>query len=251
MIVAVSRDLDIMRASCAIAAQALRHTLDGVRIGVTTEQLDQAATEWILQHGGIPSFKGYRGYPKHICVSVNEEVVHGVPGTRQLREGDVVSVDLGVLKDGWFSDLAASVIIGRGSSQNVSLVTTTQEALSRGIKQARSGKRIGDIAYAIQSFVEDQGFSVVREYIGHGIGRSMHEDPQVPNYGRPGEGVQLKPGMIICIEPMVNVGRPEVEVLADGWTAVTKDRKCSAHFEHTVLITNGDPEILTSWSGES
>lgn len=201
----------------------------------------------ILKLGGIPAFKGYRGFPGDICTSINEEVVHGIPGKRRLRDGDILSLDIGVKFSGYYGDAAVTIPVGSVSKEVKRLLEVTEEALYVGIGYARQGMRLSDLSHAIQTHAEKNGFSVVREFVGHGIGAKMHEEPQIPNFGEPNHGPRLKKGMVLAIEPMVNTGGPEVEILRDNWTAVTKDRKLSAHFEHTVLITDKEPEILTKY----
>lgn len=213
--------------------------------GITTKQLGDAASEWIRSAGGVSAFYGYQGFPGQICVSVNDEVVHGIPGSRVIREGDLVSIDVGILFEGFIGDTAITVAAGSVDAERVRLLEVTKAALNAGTAKAVAGNRVGDISYAIQSVVEAAGFSIVREFVGHGIGRDMHEDPQVPNFGKPGRGAKLHPGMTLAIEPMVNMGGAKVEVLEDGWTAVTKDGCPSAHFEHTVAVGVTAPEILT------
>jgi methionyl aminopeptidase len=213
--------------------------------GVTTKEMDRIAREHIEKAGARPAFLGYRGYPATLCISVNEEVVHGIPGPRRLREGDIVGLDLGCIVDGFFGDAARTVAVGRISDEAARLMRVTREALAAGVDACQPGHRVGDIGHAVQSHAERHGYSVVREFVGHGIGTSLHEEPQVPNYGPPGRRERLVPGMCLAIEPMVNVGRPEVEVLADGWTAVTRDRRLSAHFEFSVAITTMGPWILS------
>ena len=234
-----------MRRAGEVVAMVLQRMAECVAPGVTTSQLDAIAEAVIVANGAIPAFKGYRGYPSTICASVNEEVVHGIPGSRVLVEGDIIGIDVGATVDGFCGDAAATFPVGAISQESERLISTTREALEVAIKTCRVGKRIGDISHAVQSYVEAQGYSVVRDFVGHGIGRNMHEDPQVPNFGLPGTGPRLRPGLTIAIEPMVNEGTFEVEVLANEWTVVTSDRKRSAHFEHTVLITDDGPEILT------
>ena len=213
--------------------------------GITTKEMDRIAREVIEKAGARPAFLGYRDYPATLCISVNEEVVHGIPGPRKLREGDIVGLDLGCILDGFFGDAARTVAVGEVSDEARRLMQATREALAAGIEVCRPGKRVGDIGHAVQTHAEGYGYSVVREFVGHGIGTSLHEEPQVPNYGPPGRRERLVPGMCLAIEPMVNVGRPEVEVLADGWTAVTKDRSLSAHFELSVAVTSFGPWILS------
>ena len=218
---------------------------EAIRPGVTTRELDRIAEEFIRQNGGIPTFKGYCGYPASICVSVNDEVVHGIPGPRVLREGDIVSVDIGVTYRGFVGDAAFTWPVGKVSELARRLLDVTREALAAGIAQSRPGNRLTDISHAVQTLAEAHGFSVVREFVGHGIGRQMHEEPQVPNYGPPGQGPVLLPGMVLAIEPMVNAGGAEVCVDEDRWTVRTRDGSLSAHFEHTVAITRDGPQILT------
>jgi methionyl aminopeptidase len=213
--------------------------------GTTTREMDRIARECIEKAGARPAFLGYRGYPATLCISVNEEVVHGIPGSRKLREGDIVGLDLGCIVDGFFGDAARTVAVGRVSEEALRLMKATREALFAGIDACRPTRRVGDIGHAVQTHAESHGYSVVREFVGHGIGTSLHEEPQVPNYGPPGRRERLVPGMCLAIEPMVNVGRPEVEVLADGWTAVTRDRSLSAHFELSVAVTLLGPWILS------
>jgi methionyl aminopeptidase len=231
------------------AGQAVAETLEGlrglVRPGVTTRELDRFAEDALRGRGMRPAFKGYRGYPASICASLNEVVVHGIPSDRALAEGDVLSIDLGAEHEGYYGDAAVTVPVGRISAEAERLLRVTEESLRRGIEQARPGNRLHDISWAIQSCAEEAGYGVVRDYVGHGIGRAMHEDPQVPNFGRPGSGPRLQAGMVLAIEPMVNAGGAAVELLGDGWTVVTADRRLSAHFEHTVAIREEGPEILT------
>jgi methionyl aminopeptidase len=213
--------------------------------GVSTADLDAAAEAKVRAAGAEPAFKGYRGYPATLCASVNEQVVHGIPNRRALAAGDIVSLDMGVRLNGYYGDSAITVPIGPVSEEVTRLLRVTQEALESGIAQIKVGGRISDIGHAIQRFVEAEGFSVVREFVGHGIGAALHEEPQIANYGEPGRGPRLAEGMTLAIEPMVNMGKPAVKVLADGWTAVTKDGSLSAHFEHTVAVTNNGPDVLT------
>jgi len=238
-------EIERMRRACAAAAEILQALARLVEPGRTTAELNEAAGELIRQRGGKSPFLGYKGYPGHVCVSVNDEVVHGVPGKRKIRYGDVVSLDVGIILDGFVGDTATTVGVGVLEPRTAELLRVTEQALYAGIAQARAGHRIGDISHAIQATVETHGFSPVREFVGHGVGRTMHEEPQIPNFGRPGTGPKLKPGMTLAIEPMINGGGHEVEVLSDGWTVVTADGSPSAHFEHTVLVTEGEAEILT------
>ncbi len=240
-----AKEIERMRVACRAAARVLQATAARVHPGVTTAELNQYAGELIAQAGGKSPFLGYKGYPGHVCVSVNEEVVHGIPGNRRVQYGDIVSLDVGIILDGFVGDNATTVAVGAVEARTQELLQVTEEALYAGIAAARTGNRVGDISHAVQSLVEGRGFSVVREFVGHGVGRKMHEEPQVPNFGRPREGPKLKPGMTLAIEPMINAGTHEVVMLKDGWTVVSADGAPSAHFEHTVLITEGEPEILT------
>jgi methionyl aminopeptidase len=246
-------EIEKMRRAGRIVAAAREKVVNAVRPGVTTEQLDRVADEHILAEGATPNFKGYGGFgtrpsfPATICTSINEEVVHGIPGKRVLKEGDLVSLDFGAIWESYHADSAITVFCGEPpSGEAEKLVRVTEEALQAGISQVREGKRLSDIGHAVQQVVEGAGFSVVREYVGHGIGQSLHEDPQIPNYGDPGRGPALKPGIVLAIEPMVNLGGWETRVLADEWTVVTADGALSAHFEHTVALTEQGPEVLTA-----
>jgi len=238
-------ELQTMARACRIVVDAL-DVLEAAAVpGVTTKEMDRIAREHIEKAGARPAFLGYRGYPATLCISVNEEVVHGIPGPRKLREADIVGLDLGCIVDGFFGDAARTVAVGRASEEATRLMRVTRESLFAGIDACHPGNRVGDIGHAVQTHAEAQGYSVVREFVGHGIGTSLHEEPQVPNYGPPGRRERLVPGMCLAIEPMVNVGRAEVEVLADGWTAVTRDRSLSAHFELSVAVTALGPWILS------
>jgi methionyl aminopeptidase len=235
-----------MRRAGRVAAEVLRVLARAVQPGMRTAELDALAEREVRKRGGIPVFKGYHGYPKSVCVSVNDEVVHGIPGSRRLKEGDLVGLDFGALVDGFVGDTAVSVFVGDPPSERAyELWVVTREALYNGIAAAVAGARLGDVSHAVQRTVEAHGFNVVREFVGHGIGRQMHEDPQVPNYGEPGRGVLLRPGMALAIEPMVNLGGWEVDVREDGWTVVTRDGSLSCHFEHTIFIGEDGTEILT------
>ncbi len=234
-----------MRAANELVANVLAELSGMVAPGVTTADLDAAAERLVRAGGAEPAFKGYRGYPCTLCASVNEQVVHGIPSARALVEGDIISLDMGVKLNGFYGDSAVTVPVGRVSQEAETLLRVTRESLHKGIEQVRLGGRISDIGHAIQEHVEAHGFTVVREFVGHGIGAALHEDPQIANYGEPGRGPRLAEGMVLAIEPMVNVGRPAVKVLADGWTAVTKDGSLSAHFEHTVAVTKSGPLVLT------
>jgi methionyl aminopeptidase len=239
------REINYLRDAGRIVAETLVEVKNAVKPGVTTLDLDRIAEEYIKGHGAIPAFKGYHGFTGNICSSVNEEVVHGIPGLRKLKTGDNVSIDIGAVINGYNGDAAITVPVGEIDAEVQKLLDVTEESLYKGIEQAVIGNRLSDISHAVQTHAEQYGFGVVRDYVGHGIGRSMHEDPQVPNYGDPGRGPRLKAGMTLAIEPMVNLGTYEVKTLDDGWTVVTLDGKRSAHFEHSIAITDGKPEILT------
>jgi len=234
-----------MRSACAVAAEILEDIGAFIKPGITTLQMDDYAAAQIKARGAKSAFLGYRKYPRHVCISVNDEVVHGLAGDRELRFGDIVSVDVGVSYKGFIGDNARTFAVGGCGVQAQRLLDVTEQALYLGIAAAKPVNRVSDISRAIQDFVESNGFSVVREFVGHGVGRSMHEEPQVPNFVDRKMNEKLRPGMTIAIEPMVNAGRPEVKILKDGWTVVTQDGSISAHFEHTVLVTDGEPEILT------
>ena len=244
------REIEAIRASARLVARTLDMLGRETRPGVTTAALDRLAESFIRAHGGRPAFKGYRGFPATICPSVNEEVVHAIPGSRRLDEGDVIGVDVGVEMNGYFGDSARTFAVGEVSAEAKRLMQVTREALLEGIARARGGNRVGDISHAIQTHVEQNGFSIVRSLVGHGIGREMHEEPQVPNFGLPDRGPRLMIGQVLAIEPMVNAGGPEVVTQSDGWTVVTKDGSLSAHFEHTVAVGPNGPEILSVAEGE-
>jgi methionyl aminopeptidase len=240
-------ELERMRAAGRLVGEVLTALTPRVAPGVTTAELDEIAEKMITDAGAIPAFKGYHGYPATICASINEEVIHGIPsGQRVLREGDILSIDVGASLEGYFGDSAITLPVGQVSEEAARLLTVTEEALYKAIDVAKPGGRVSDIGHAVQKHVEAYGFSVVREFVGHGIGQRMHEEPQVPNYGEPGRGPRLSEGMVLAIEPMVNAGKPAVKVLSDGWTAVTRDKSLSAHFEHTVAITASGAWILTA-----
>jgi methionyl aminopeptidase len=239
------RDLEAMRPACALAGQVLDEIAAFVKPGLTTRQVDEFAAERIKEHGAKSAFLGYRKYPCHTCLSVNEEVVHGLAGNRELHFGDILSVDVGVIHRGFVGDTARTVAVGGCGVAAQRLMDVTERSLHEGIAAAVPGNRVTDISRAIQKYVEGNGFSVVREFVGHGVGRTMHEEPQVPNFVDPKSNQKLRPGMTLAIEPMVNAGQAAVKILKDGWTVVTQDGSLSAHFEHTVLITEGEPEILT------
>jgi len=234
-----------MTQSCLVVAKALDYLKDMVTPGVSTSELEQFADSYIRSNNAVPAFKGYRGYPASICTSINNEVIHGIPSDRVLEEGDIVGIDLGVYKDGFYGDAASTFAVGKITPDAEKLLRITEESLYLGIEYARKNNRVSDISHAIQKHIESNGFSVVRAFVGHGIGRDLHEDPQVPNFGLPGRGPRLRSGITLAIEPMVNAGRHEVVVLDDGWTAVTMDGTLSAHFEHTILVTEDQPRILT------
>jgi methionyl aminopeptidase len=240
-------ELKRMREAGRLVGEVLTELAARVAPGVTTADLDDLAEKRILKAGATPAFKGYHGYPATICASVNDEVIHGIPsGRRMLNEGDVISIDVGASLDGYFGDSAITLAVGQVSEAAATLLRVTDESLYKAIEAVKPGGRISDIGHAVQKHVEAYGFSVVREFVGHGIGQKMHEEPQVPNYGEPGRGPRLTEGMVLAIEPMVNAGKPAVKVLADGWTAVTRDGSLSAHFEHTVAVTADGPWILTA-----
>jgi methionyl aminopeptidase len=239
-------EIAVMAKASRVVAEALAVLKTAVKPGITTEELDRLAESEIRARGGIPAFKGYRNYPKTLCVSVNEQVVHGIPSKRVLKEGDIVGLDLGAIVGGFYGDSAVTVAVGRIDQKTAALVRTTEESLSLAIEQAQVGNRSSDISHAVQRHVEAAGYSVVTEFVGHGIGRQLHEEPQVPNYGKPGQGPRLQPGMVLAIEPMVNMGKSAVRVLEDRWTAVTVDGSLSAHFEHTIAIQPNGPAVVLS-----
>ena len=243
------RELSCMRQACKITAAARALAGEMVRPGVTTRQIDKAVHDYIVSQGAKPSFLGYHGYPGSACISVNETVIHGIPGGYTLREGDIVSVDVGAYYQGFHGDCAATFACGAVSAEAQKLIEITKQSFFEGIRFAKKGLRVSDISHAIQTYVESNGYSVVRSFVGHGVGAQLHEEPEVPNFGAPGRGPWLLPGMTLAIEPMVNAGVYDVRVLKDGWTTVTADGKLSAHYENTVLITDGEPEILTVAEG--
>lgn len=245
IILKTAEEIAVLREAGRIVARCLEILAEAIRPGITTGELDAIAEAFIRKSGGIPTFKGYFGYPASICTSPNDVVVHGIPGPRVLKEGDIVSIDVGVTYKGFVGDAAYTWPVGRVSEAARKLLRVTEEALHAGIAQARPGNRLGDISHAVQAHVEAHGFSVVRDYVGHGVGRRMHEEPQVPNFGPPGKGPVLAAGMVLAIEPMVNAGGHEVFTDRDNWTVRTRDGKLSAHFEHSVAITEDGPEILT------
>jgi methionyl aminopeptidase len=238
-------EIEKMRAASALVADVLGELAAMVAPGVTSLDLDVVAERMVRAAGAEPAFKGYRGYPNTLCTSVNEQVIHGIPSKRPLVEGDIISIDMGVKMNGFYGDSAVTVPVGRIPDEAARLLRVTRESLEKGIEQVRLGGRVSDIGHAIQAHVEAEGFSVVREFVGHGIGASLHEEPQIANYGDPGRGPRLAEGMTLAIEPMVNAGKPAVKMLPDGWTAVTRDGSLSAHFEHTVAVTKNGPLVLT------
>lgn len=240
-------EIELIRTSGKVLGQAHAEVAKIIAPGVTTQKLDQVAEEFIRDHGGVPSFKNYNGFPSTLCISVNEQVVHGFPNDYELKDGDIISVDCGVLLNDFHSDSAYTYEVGEVDQEVKALLKATKESLYMGIAKAVSGNRMGDLSQSIQSYVEDKGYSVVRELVGHGVGRSLHEAPEVPNYGKRGKGVKLKEGMVIAIEPMINLGKKNILQEADGWTIRTSDRKPSAHFEHTVAIRKNKADVLTTF----
>lgn len=244
------KEIDKMRAAGQLVGSVLRELRGMVTPGITTIEIDRAAEKMIRDAGALPTFKGYHGFPFSICASVNEQVVHGFPSNYRLKEGDLFSIDCGVTLEGFVGDTATTVPVGSVPEDWQKLIEVTNECLERAIEQCRPGKHLGDIGWAVQELAESHGYSVVRDYVGHGIGRQMHEDPQIPNYGRPGQGPKIKAGYVFAVEPMVNMGGHHTKVLADGWTVVTLDGKPSAHSEHTIAITEDGPEVLTRVAAE-
>ena len=240
-----AHEIEAMRLAGKITAAARALAREMVKPGVTTQQIDKAVFHFIREQGAIPSFLHYNGYPASVCISVNDEIIHGIPGKRVLREGDIVSVDVGAYIGGYHGDCAGTYPCGQVSDEALRLIRVTQDSFFEGLKFAREGYRLSDISHAVQTFVEANGYSVVREYVGHGIGPNMHEAPEVPNYGKPGHGPRLLRGMTIAVEPMVNAGTAAIKQMPDGWTVKTADGKYAAHYENTILITAGDPELLT------
>lgn len=238
-------EIRAIRKANEIVAEILCELGKKVRPGITTLSLDRFAEQKTREMGAIPAFKGYRGFPASLCTSLNEEIVHGIPSDRRLRDGDILSIDFGVILDGFYGDAAVTFPVGDIAPQAAKLIAAAEKSFYMGIEQAVPGKRIGDISAAVQAYVESQGFSVIRNFVGHGIGFSLHEEPQIPNFGVSGHGPQIKPGMVLAIEPMIALGHWEVEILADNWTAVTRDRSLSSHYEHTIAVTRDGPEILS------
>ena len=240
-------EIDLIRESSLLVAKTHAEISNLIKPGVTTLQLDKIAEEYIKDNGGLPAFKGYSGFPNTLCASVNDQVVHGIPNNDPLNDGDIISIDCGVVMNGYYGDSAYTYEVGEVSNTIKDLLTRTKESLYKGIEKAVSGNRLGDIGFAIQNYVEKFGYGVVREMVGHGIGKSLHEEPQVPNYGRKGNGIMLKEGLVIAIEPMINLGTKRIKQHSDGWTIITADKKCSAHFEHTVVVRKGRAEVLSSF----
>ncbi len=238
-------EIEYIRQACRIVGELLQYIREFIKPGIQTSELDQKAEEFIRRHGAEPAFKNYNGFPSSICASVNEEVIHGIPGPRKLLEGDVLSVDVGVLRAGYYGDAAVTVPVGQISAEIQELLAATEASLYEGIEKAVGGNHVSDISQAVQDHVESRGFSVVRDFVGHGVGKKLHEEPPIPNYKTPGRGPLLRSGMTLAIEPMVNMGGYEVDIQDDNWTVVTRDGKPSAHFEHTILVLDGEPDILT------
>ncbi|HHZ02985.1 MAG TPA: type I methionyl aminopeptidase [Tissierellia bacterium] len=245
IILKTRREIDIMRKAGRLVAKSHELVRKYIKPGVTTKELDQLVEDFLKSQNAIPTFKGYNGYPYSICTSINEEVVHGMPSDRKLKEGDIVSIDIGATFEGYVGDGAKTFIVGETDEEKRHLVEATRQSFYEGLKFAKPPYRLSDISHAIQSYAESQGLSVVRDFVGHGVGKSMHESPQVPNFGKPGKGPRLQEGMVLAIEPMINAGVYNVKILENGWTVVTADGKPSAHYEHTVAITDGEPELLT------
>jgi methionyl aminopeptidase len=247
-----AREIGLMRRAGHILADVVDRLRSSVTPGMSTLDIDEDVESFIQSRGARPAFKGYRGFPATVCISLNDEVVHGIPSAqRRVKEGDIVGLDLGCIVDGYYADCAFTLAVGDVPPRVQELLDVTRQSLERGIVECRPGRRLSDVSHAIQSHIEQHGFSVVRAFVGHGIGRALHEEPQVPNFGDPGRGPQLKPGMVLAIEPMVTMGSWEVRILDDGWTAVTRDGSLAAHFEHTIAVTDSGPEVLTSKSGGS
>ena len=239
------KEIEILKKSNQVVAFILKELKKNCHPGVTTLELDQIADRLIRENNCIPAFKGYRNYPASLCISINEEIVHGIPGGKKLKNGDIVSLDIGVKLEGLYGDAAITVPVGEIDSESQKLIQVTEEALYKGIEKAHAGNRLSDISHAIQTWVEKHHFSVVRDFVGHGIGKNLHEEPQIPNFGKPGFGPRLREGMVLALEPMVNVGTYKIKILSDGWTAVTADGNRSAHFEHSIAITHNGPVILS------
>jgi methionyl aminopeptidase len=241
-----AQEIELIAKASRVVALTIAFLRERVKPGVTTADLDRLAEEFILREGARPAFKGYRGFPATLCTSVNEEVVHGIPSPKKrLKEGDIIGIDVGAIVEGYYGDAAVTLPVGRVSDEAARLMEVTEAALAAGLAQVKVGNRLSDISHAVQTVAEAEGYSVVTDFVGHGIGRNLHEDPQVPNFGKPGEGPRLKEGLVLAIEPMVNLGKHEVEVLSDRWTVVTRDKSLSAHFEHTIALTSDGPKVLT------
>ncbi len=246
------REIGHMRTAGHILAAVMDRLRTFVESGMSTKEIDEDVEQFIVERGARPAFKGYRGFPATVCISINEEVVHGIPSSsRRIKEGDIVGLDLGCIVEGYYADCAFTLAVGEVPAPVQQLLDVTRESLERAIAECRPGRRLSDVSHAVQSHVEAHGFGIVRAFVGHGIGRALHEEPQIPNFGDPGRGPQLRPGMVLAIEPMVTMGSWEVKVLDDGWTAVTRDGSLAAHFEHTVAITDDGPEVLTSVNGRT
>ncbi|MGX8797186.1 type I methionyl aminopeptidase [Fusibacter sp. JL298sf-3] len=250
IVIKSSKEIELMQVSGRIVALVHQKVKEAIKPGVSTLELDRIAERVIVENGAKPSFKGYHGFPGSICASVNEEVIHGIPGGRILEEGDIISIDVGALKDGYHGDAAKTHPVGKVSAERLALIEATKQSFFEGLKFCREGYRLSDISHAIQAYAESKGYGVVRDFVGHGVGRELHEDPPIPNYGAPGRGPRLTRGMVLAIEPMINEGTHKVCILDDDWTVITEDCKASAHYEHTVLITDGDPVLLTCLNDE-
>jgi methionyl aminopeptidase len=246
IIIKSNKEIEYMREAGKIVAYVHEVLRDAIKPGVTTKELDEIAEREILKHKALPAFKGYHGFPASICASVNEEVVHGIPGVKTLKDGDIISIDIGTIYNGYYGDAAKTHPVGQVSEEALRLIEVTRQSFYEGLRFCMEGNRLSDVSHAVQTYVEGQGFSVVRDFVGHGIGQSMHEDPQIPNFGLPGKGPRLGEGMVLAIEPMVNMGTYKVKTLLDNWTVVTLDGKMSAHYEHTIAITKDEPMILTN-----
>ncbi|MBB6216839.1 methionyl aminopeptidase [Anaerosolibacter carboniphilus] len=246
IIVKSNKEIEYMREAGKIVAYVHEVLKDAIKPGLTTKELDEIAEREIVKHKALPAFKGYHGFPASICASVNEEVVHGIPGLKTLKDGDIISIDIGTIYNGYYGDAAKTHPVGKVSTEALRLIEVTRQSFYEGLRFCMEGNRLSDVSHAIQTYVEGQGFSVVRDFVGHGIGQNMHEDPQIPNFGLPGKGPRLGEGMVLAIEPMVNMGTYKVKTLLDNWTVVTLDGKMSAHYEHTLAITKDEPMILTS-----
>lgn len=250
MIIYGEEEIQAIRKSNRIVARVLSELETMIKPGIQTRELDEYAETRTREMGAIPAFKGYRDYPASLCTSINEEIVHGIPSSRRLKDGDIISIDFGVLLEGYYGDAAATYPVGEVSPTARKLIRTAQEAFYKGLEKMKTGKRISDISHAIQSHVESKRFAVIRAFVGHGIGLSLHEEPQIPNFGPPRRGPKIKPGMVLALEPMIAAGDWNVEILDDSWTAITRDRSLSAHYEHSVAVTLEGPEILSLWEGE-